>query len=276
MKQEEAERRTQQDYVAQYIQPRDEQGAREWFERALRRQNSYEPRAAGTVVDTFFQRANRNRGGGLEGPGGLAPQSSLIPGESLGNPRGFGASQTQGGHLYSGRTKTAAYAPGGVNNSPFEAGGGEGHQQDAFGGRGGYGGRFGRPGGEGRGAGLFQQGDHFRQRRDGYGDSGAAFGGSAGGDDHRERDGRMGGYDGREGSRYDNREERPGRRDERGRMGDGRRSRFGGSDSGSTQRWRGAPRDNMRGDDNRGKRRGIDEANDRMEDPVDQDDPFGF
>ncbi|PHJ23013.1 transcription elongation factor [Cystoisospora suis] len=276
MKQEEAERRTQQDYVAQYIQPRDEQGAREWFERALRRQNSYEPRAAGTVVDTFMQRANRNRGGGLEGPGGLTPHNSLIPGDTAGNPRGFGASQTQGSHLYSGRMKPAAYASGGLNSSPFEAGGGEGHQHGAFGGRGGYGGRFGRPGGEGRGAGLFQQGDHFRQRREGYGDSGAPFGGNGGGDDHRERDGRMGAFDGREGSRYDNREERPGRRDERGRAGEGRRSRFGGSDSGSTQRWRGVPRDNMRGDDNRGRQRGMDESNGRMEEPVDQDDPFGF
>lgn len=289
LKQEEAERRTQQDYVAQYIQPRDEQGAKEWFERALRRQNNYEPRAAGTIVDSFMQRANRNRGGGGEGPGGAASHNSSVPGEALGNPRAFGASQSQSYHAYSGRPKTLPYhGSGGLNNSQLElpsgetrAGGGE-EQHGAFGGRGGYGGRFGRPGGEGRSAGSFQQGDEFRQRREGYGgggerDSGgrrfhsadAPDGGrlmSGGGDVSREHDGRLGGYDGRD--------ERPGRRDERGRMGEGRR-RFGSSETPSGQRWRGGPRSTARGDDSRGKRR-VDELNDRGDEPVDQDDPFGF
>ncbi|KEP61287.1 UNVERIFIED_CONTAM: transcription elongation factor SPT6 [Hammondia hammondi] len=49
---EEEERRTQRDYVATYIQPRNEQSAKEWYERAVRRQKNYEPRAAGTVVET--------------------------------------------------------------------------------------------------------------------------------------------------------------------------------------------------------------------------------
>ncbi|EPR60774.1 transcription elongation factor SPT6 [Toxoplasma gondii GT1] len=66
---EEEERRTQRDYVATYIQPRNEQSAKEWYERAVRRQKNYEPRAAGTVVET--------------GKGGRTPGS--FPGHRIGD-----------------------------------------------------------------------------------------------------------------------------------------------------------------------------------------------
>nr|CEL69631.1 TPA: transcription elongation factor SPT6 [Neospora caninum Liverpool] len=71
---EEEERRNQRDYVATYIQPRNEQSAKEWYERAVRRQKNYEPRAAGTVVET-------GKGGERRTPSGFPGDSAPSAGE---------------------------------------------------------------------------------------------------------------------------------------------------------------------------------------------------
>ncbi|PFH33943.1 hypothetical protein BESB_070950 [Besnoitia besnoiti] len=220
-KREEEERTTQRQYVATYIQPRNEQSAKEWYERALRRQKNYEPRAAGTVVENALG-SSADRGG----RGGERRTPNAFPG---GGDAYFSGPYTQGSASL--HARPSGYA-GGSPHGRGEARSSPRREGDDFG-RGGRCGPFSAPEPFGSGPPEFAHAELTHGYASGHmGRGSRSF--YYGGDARRPDDGRGSGYlpgahrgGGRDAERTsfergDREREGAWQRD------DGRRNRFGG------------------------------------------------